>query len=114
MPGLVTCRTTAAVCALSCVTPMAAPTCMMPNRMTTSSNRVFSLEMMSAALKLVISLKLQVVTLGTRAAAKSVRWRHMQRVTLPPETQPPPLNACSVLFQVQLNVLGCHRAHPSP
>jgi len=87
---------------------------MMPNMMTTSSNSVFSFLMMSAALKLVMSLRLHVVTLGTRAAAKSVKWRHMQRVTLLGDTQPVPVNACFVLSHEQLNVFGCHRAQPAP
>ena len=72
-------------------------------------NRNLSLVTMSAGFRLSRSLKLQVVSLGVRAAAKSVRWRHMHLVTLPVATQPVPLNACSVLFQLQLYaLLGCH------
>ena len=49
-----------------------------------------------------MSLAEQVAILGLRAAAKSVRWRHMHFVVLPTLTQPPPLNDCLILSQEQL------------
>jgi hypothetical protein len=77
-------------------------------------NRTRSLVTMSAGLRLNRSLKLHVVSTGARAAAKSVKWRHIQRVTLLLGTQPEPTKACSVLFQLQLYVLGCHSPQLAP
>ena len=52
--------------------------------------------------RLVMSDSEQVCTLGTRADAKSVRWRHMHCVAPVEATQPPPTNACLMASHVQL------------
>ena len=78
-------------------------------------NRTRSLVTMSAGFRLSRSLKLHVVSTGARAAAKSVRWRHMQRVVLPAGTQPAPTNACLRLSQLQFHPLPvCHSAQWVP
>ena len=41
-----------------------------------------------------MSLRLQVLILGARADAKSVKWRHMHCVGPVLDMQPPPTNAC--------------------
>ena len=87
---------------------------MHPNSVMTTMNSMRSLVTMSPGLRLSMSLRLRVVSTGARAAAKSVRWRHMQRVTLPVATQPAPTNACSVLSHAQLYVLDCHSAQWVP
>ena len=75
---------------------------MKPNSTITTMKRNFSLVTMSPGFNASISLAEQVAILGLRAAAKSVRWRHMHCVESPAETQPPPLNDCLMLSQEQL------------
>ncbi len=38
----------------------------------------------------------------------------MHCVLLPSDTQPPPLNACKLLSQLQLSAFGCQSAHDAP
>ena len=65
--------------------------------------------------KLVMSLSEQVLILGTRAEAKSVKCRHMHCVGPSPATQPPPTKACLTLSQEQFSaLLGRHSAHCEP
>ena len=113
--GLCSCFTRRFRSRASRMKPTTAPAFMTPNSATTTMKRNFSLVTMSAGFRLSRSLRLHVVSLGVRAAAKSVKWRHMHRVTLLVATQPVPLNACSVLFQLQEYVLlGCHSAQWVP
>ena len=51
--------------------------------------------------RLVMSETEQVEIFGTRAEAKSVKWRHMHFVG-PLLTQPPPTKLCFALSQLQL------------